>query len=1575
MSLPPPGCPPEVFARSRIKAVAAELGLQADPKLQAALLFELGALTELRLGERERAAELFRDATERDPSFRPALFALARQQSESRDDEALLTTLAKLAHASTKPDERASLLVDIGCLLEDRLNDAAGGRAAFERALEADPDCLAASVMLERALLVPQHLKAATRLVARRAERTPDPRLRSALAVESARELAADGDIDAATEVLLTAMAAPSRKLPILLCLADLALRHGRGWVAARAYEDIGALLAGFAADQTGPEPLEIATRFPDRECAIQAAGYYYHAAAQLHAVTAESAVDVTTAREHAAACVPADVLVGLSLAADYRDNDATIDAQRQLMRLCERSDKLGSARLQFELAELAARQGDDQGVLAHLRSAYRAAPDAPSIHAVFEDRLLDAGDLQGLCDLLETRAARSEGAERHVLLWRAALAAERAQDTSRSLDLWSSLVSSSHGEERTCALRELHGLASRASLPAQLGAAAQELLAAVTHGPERAALLRSRYEAALATQDEAAAHSTLEFALSEPVCDLWAPHTAWLIAALRGDQPLLARAHARLAELAQGHDDSSLAAAHRAAQARAQLRVGANDDAVRTLRGALELAPANPYAVSLLERCLLARGETSAAIDLLREAARAFADRNAQQVALLQAGELAEASGQLELARHSYDEAAARDPGAFSAQWARLRFAERSRDLPRRLSALRALSERELSQRRPGNAHLELGELLAVQGQHAQAATALALAIDNPTVALEAAASAALLSRAPAAEQLRARALTELAERAAQPLRTALEHERTAELLHECPGDALRLLQAGTSTDARDALLRFLLEPTGPGHAQAVAGLQQLTQDSEQQAALALHATRCRTIAKAQDDTDALLHALGLIEELPDALGSSLALCEALDAADDPETRVLALTAYAKQLPDEQRASLQQALARAYLDAGAAPSALSLLLTLQPESNADPSFWESLRACARAAGDFAQVVAACDALAEHLSGDTRAAMLEEAASVLHERLERPAEAERRLREVLSQRPERKPAFERLHDILIERADLDALLSLLSQRISVSESSAERVDLLYETARILRARGERPQALRVTQDLLSQDSTHSGALSLTAEIHTSEERWPEAIDALRRLSATDLPAAQRRLAIEGCAEFLEQKLGDHAAAYRELEQLLALDLADSSVHLRMASLAQQASWPREAAQALSRAAVLNRSAQRAHLERRAAELYLAAQEPAQAAESLKRALRAQPLDEPAFSMLLPLVPKDERAELASRFTRVVQQALAREPADAELLRALLHAGQGKEDLALQRVALFALEALGHANSKELDAAKAARAASEAYRPVRFGDARFTRLMPRELSGEVLRLGQALSAAWLELVADAPERHALRRRSRLGAHDTHPAQAPLREALALFGLDLKDAYVTDTEPHALYPIQSSGTSLSWVLGPELSLDLRSVDLLRVVPLMAAARAQLLGVYAPDVSLLQQRIRLLLVAAGLLQDERLNVEASTLASTLSQPRRLELVNAWNEVDQHDDAVQRLSRGSALLGQRAMLVFAADPVPAIAALGRPPDVARAAGANEPQTLDVLRFWLSTTCSELLRDERGRL
>jgi hypothetical protein len=58
--------------------------------------------------------------------------------------------------------------------------------------------------------------------------------------------------------------------------------------------------------------------------------------------------------------------------------------------------------------------------------------------------------------------------------------------------------------------------------------------------------------------------------------------------------------------------------------------------------------------------------------------------------------------------------------------------------------------------------------------------------------------------------------------------------------------------------------------------------------------------------------------------------------------------------------------------------------------------------------------------------------------------------------------------------------------------------------------------------------------------------------------------------------------------------------------------------------------------------------------------------------------------------------------------------------------------------------------------------------------------------------------------------------------------------------------------------------------------------------------------------------------------------------------------------------------------LLGQRAAVVVAEDPVLALNALGLSAEVSDVSLAL-PKPLELLRFWLSNDCTDLLRDQRG--
>ena len=82
--------------------------------------------------------------------------------------------------------------------------------------------------------------------------------------------------------------------------------------------------------------------------------------------------------------------------------------------------------------------------------------------------------------------------------------------------------------------------------------------------------------------------------------------------------------------------------------------------------------------------------------------------------------------------------------------------------------------------------------------------------------------------------------------------------------------------------------------------------------------------------------------------------------------------------------------------------------------------------------------------------------------------------------------------------------------------------------------------------------------IFTAEPEHVGALALAAEVHVSLEQWDEAVECLRRLSTSDIPDAQRRVAHLGAADFLQTRLGKKDEALAELRNAWETGLAAAS---------------------------------------------------------------------------------------------------------------------------------------------------------------------------------------------------------------------------------------------------------------------------------------------------------------------------------------------------------------------------------------------------------------------------------
>ena len=111
-----------------------------DPAEQVLLKHRMGRILDQELGDRVSALEQFQSAIDIDPAHLPSLEAMRSIHVDSGDWVAAAKMLALEVENTEKDRKRAALLVELGRVRAERLDDEAGAVQAFEAASQADPD-------------------------------------------------------------------------------------------------------------------------------------------------------------------------------------------------------------------------------------------------------------------------------------------------------------------------------------------------------------------------------------------------------------------------------------------------------------------------------------------------------------------------------------------------------------------------------------------------------------------------------------------------------------------------------------------------------------------------------------------------------------------------------------------------------------------------------------------------------------------------------------------------------------------------------------------------------------------------------------------------------------------------------------------------------------------------------------------------------------------------------------------------------------------------------------------------------------------------------------------------------------------------------------------------------------------------------------------------------------------------------------------------------------------------------------------------------------------------------------------
>jgi tetratricopeptide (TPR) repeat protein len=1181
----------------RIANLRRELDAETEPSSQAAILYQVGALYEQELGRVSEAFDHYGQAHAAAPGFHPALIAQLRIAERSKNGHDLAALRSEQVATSTSPAVSGAALMDLAIHTED-------WALLLREAIARSPEPVVPALILEW-LAEAQGDQSSVRYALRtQAEHATDPSLRAALWIDVAL-----GDIDAGhPQEAIDALERACESEALVWQARSLQLRtareHERWDVFVRAATSMARLLEAAVEGDEPSDPLNLSV--PKDERLPMAALLWQEAAA----CSARQFADTDAAAEHINAALRlfpdrrATRLEALLIQERRGDLAASEEASEWFRTVAPEDPAFVAHEVRRALSS-----EDFQQAIDTLRDAAARYPDSDYAQAALDVALIRGEAHAERVKRLRERAATVEGEQRARFSWQAAQLAAIGSTASGEVQSLYSEAASAATTSKERILREALGAALAAKQPGEILERCDELMQCDIDPTERATLAFTRYDVTqnvLGASQEA--QLLLRDGLGDPGSHAWAPQVARAQAAWAGNTNLLAHAHETIAGLTSG--DAQVG--HLCAAGQAYARSRDWDAAERVLRRALHAAPDDRYIVTLLDGVLREGGRPEDVVSLARERSHGEPSAALGELSLLLAGATAERSGNLTAARHAYEQALLESPSSPSAALALLDVARRQDDPQARLRAYAHLSETDL-----GGGVRELYALLRgdalSEESDAGAGDAYEPALDHPATAL--AAAVALLSvptRLTTAEQ-RLAAEEALADAGTAP----------TEVAHGF-GDAYGALRAS-------------LGKAGASAGDAWLQLAALAPTDDLQAGTLLQGLRAERIARGTEATDELFmlshEAEGLAEVHAEA---AVAIDEAIAPGDDPEFRANALERKLQHSEAVGRGALDAAYCRALVEADRGAEAVALLSAAVDGRPDDLALWETLRGAARQARQWPLVAQACERLAPFVEGTLKGDLLEEAGVVRLDCLEQHQQAEDLFRRALAEDPKRDIAFRRLHDLLAEQEDAKALEELVSERLALG-GPKDRLDLLYERARLLRGFSDRPGALEVLDELFTSEPEHTGALALAAEVHVSLEQWAEAVECLQRLSKAGIPEEQRRVAHLGAADFLETHLEAKDAALGELRAVEALGLADAQVWTRIGAL-------------------------EAEFDNRGA-----------AIDAYTRALEAEQTHPVAISRLIELVDEAGKAAALTTYERAIWECVDRGDLDASLLEGLSNA--------------------------------------------------------------------------------------------------------------------------------------------------------------------------------------------------------------------------------------------------------------------------------------------------------------
>lgn len=212
-----------------------------------------------------------------------------------------------------------------------------------------------------------------------------------------------------------------------------------------------------------------------------------------------------------------------------------------------------------------------------------------------------------------------------------------------------------------------------------------------------------------------------------------------------------------------------------------------------------------------------------------------------------------------------------------------------------------------------------------------------------------------------------------------------------------------------------------------------------------------------------------------------------------------------------------------------------------------------DPRVVQALWEIAERGGNYEELSLVLESVAEE-SGERSLWLLR--GRLLDEKLDDPREAEASYRRVLEHDPYHPEALAALERLFEARGEHVRLAEILERQVEIAASPAERQQRSIRLGRVLERSGQLDRALDVLREAFDLDPTHAEAASALRELLERQQRYEDLVALLARLR--DLVESPReRIGFEReIAEICEMRLDDDAGAIAAHERILEIDADD-----------------------------------------------------------------------------------------------------------------------------------------------------------------------------------------------------------------------------------------------------------------------------------------------------------------------------------------------------------------------------------------------------------------------------------